>query len=135
MTDLDDLEDLSDEEIAALHELTLAVEWFRRGHGHLLAFHHAVGRGMNFMADAEEFFRAAGHGDVADDIRDDHLPRGVIDGDRWSYDVVESFDESFMSPIDRFEAAVREEIAGGVQHIQERRLERRYKERRGGDEG
>ncbi|MDQ2050664.1 hypothetical protein RBH26_09200 [Natronolimnohabitans sp. A-GB9] len=121
--------ELTESEYEALHEVELALEWFQRAQGQLLAFHHATGHGMDHLRDAESRLRAAGHGDLADAIRDDLLPHGVVDGDRWSYDVVEDFQRNFLTESRALERQVREELADGERHVQERRQERVWKDR------
>jgi hypothetical protein len=120
--------DLTDGERAALHELQLGVEELNRAYGHLLAFHHAVGRSMDHFASAEPELRAAGHDDHADAIRDHHLPAGVID-DRWSYELVEAFAAGFLADATGFEERVRADLAGGQSHVRERAQQQAWRER------
>jgi hypothetical protein len=72
---------------------------------------------------------AAGHEDLAERIRDDLLHHGVIDGDRWSYDVLESFETTFLEPVTDFEADARDAVSDGRRHVRERRQRRRWQER------
>jgi hypothetical protein len=116
--------------VEALHELELGFEWLQRANGHLLQFHHATGHGMDHLAAAEEHLRVAGETTLADAIRDELLPRGVVDDDRWSYDVVESFQDGVLTDVGAFEQFAREELASGERHVAERRQERRWKSRR-----
>jgi len=122
--------DLEEEAVAALHEVELGYEWLQRANGHLLQFHHATGHGMDHLAAAEEHLRAAGHADLADVIRDELLPRGVVDDDRWSYDIVECFQGELLADAEAFERWTREELAAGDRHVAERRQRRRWQERR-----
>jgi len=124
-----ELPDLGEAEREALHEAELGLEWLRRAHGALLEFHHGTGHAMDHLARAESLFREAGRTELADALRDEHLPRGVIDGGRWSYDVVETFEEGLMEPLTGFERAAREQVADGQRHVTERRQERRWKRR------
>lgn len=121
--------ELTPAERAALHRLTLGIEWLHRAHGHLLAFHHSTGHAMDHIAEAETLLRDAGHDGFADAVRDDYLHRGVIDEDRWSYDVVEDFQNGLFSDIQAFDTAVREELADGRRHVAERVQEQAWKER------
>jgi hypothetical protein len=121
--------ELTDTEVEALHEVELGVEWLHRAHGKLLAFHHSTGHAMEHLAAAETLLRESGHDDIADDVRDRHLPRGVVDGDRWSYDVVESFQYGFMDDVTVFAERTRREVADGRSHVAERRQEREWKAR------
>lgn len=126
--------ELSETEREALHEAELGIEWLRRAHGALVEFHHNTGHAMDHLHRAERLFREAGRTDLADALRDDHLPRGV-DGDRWSYDLLETFESGFMEPVTEFERRARGRVAGGRRHVTERRQERRWKRRaRTGDE-
>jgi hypothetical protein len=116
-------------DIDALHEVEVGTEWIERAHGHLLAFHHAVGHGVDHYATAESALQDAGHEDLAARIRNDLLHRGVIDGDRWSYDVLEDFETSFLDPITDFETDAREAVSDGQRHVRERRQRRHYLDR------
>ncbi|WP_248516711.1 hypothetical protein [Salinarchaeum laminariae] len=116
--------------VAALHEVELGCEWLQRANGHLLQFHHATGHGMDHLAAAEEHLRAAGHTELADAIRDGLLPRGVVDDERWSYDLVESFQNGLLADVSAFEREARDELAAGDRHVAERLQEQRWKERR-----
>ncbi|WP_318568197.1 hypothetical protein [Salinigranum marinum] len=124
----DAFDGLTDDERAALHELQLGVEGVHRAYGHLLAFHHAIGRSMDHFASAEPELRAAGHEAHADAIRDCHLPAGVID-DRWSYELVEAFETGFLADVTAFDAAVRADLASGQSHVTERAQQRAWRER------
>jgi hypothetical protein len=124
----DAFDDLTDGERTALHELQLGVEGVHRAYGHLLAFHHAIGRSMDHFASAEPELRAAGHEAHADAIRDCHLPAGVID-DRWSYELVEAFETGFLADVTAFDAAVRADLASGQSHVTERAQQRAWRER------
>ena len=126
---MDDQSDgLSNGERAALHDLQLGIEHLHRGYGHLLSFHHAVGRAMNRFDDAREKLRASGHDEHADALRDDLLPAGVV-GRQWTYELVEAFVDEFLDPVDAFEADVRKELADGRRHVTEDRQRRAWRER------
>lgn len=126
--------ELSETEQEALHEAELGIEWLRRAHGALVEFHHGTGHAMDHLHRAEALFREAGRTELADALRDDHLPRGV-DGDRWSYDLLETFESGFMRPVTEFERRARGRVADGQRHVTERRQEQRWKRRsRSGDE-
>lgn len=68
---------------------------------------HATGHGMDHLAAAEDLLREAGWTDLADEIRDRHLPRGVTDTDRWSYAVLEGFQDGVLADVERFEGRAR----------------------------
>jgi hypothetical protein len=124
---------LTPTEREALHSVELGVEWLHRAHGDLVRFHHQIGHAMDHLAEAERQFRETGHEELADEIRDEYLPRGVIDEDRWSYDVLESYQDGFLADLTAFEAATREAVAGGRRHVSERHQERVWNRRVGGE--
>ncbi|AXR77106.1 hypothetical protein [Natrarchaeobaculum sulfurireducens] len=126
-TDPDDL-DLSDAELAALHDLQLGIEHVYRAYGTLLEFHHDLGHAMDRMADAEDELRDAGHEAWADELRDEHLPAGAI-SDQWTFELVEEFSAEFLEEVASFEEGVRDELADGIDHVTERRQKRRLRER------
>jgi hypothetical protein len=126
---------LDDAERAALHEVELGIEHLQRAHGHLVSFHHAVGRGMDHLAAAETKLQDAGYDALADAIRDEFLPRGVLESqhaegrDRWSYDVLETYEETFLDDIVAFGEAATDRIADGLRHPAERAQEREWRRR------
>ena len=122
--------ELEEGEIDALHEVEVGTEWLQRAHGHLLAFHHAVGHGMDHFETAEYVLRGEGHDELADELRDDLLPLGVLDG-TWSYGVVEAYQEGLLPATLDYEERLREELADGERHVAERRQRRRWRERAG----
>ncbi len=123
--------DMSEAEVEALHHVELAVEWLRRAHGDLVAFHHEVGHAMDHLADAEDGLRDAARTELADELRDDFLPRGVLDDGRWSYDVLESYEDTFFEPLCAYEDETRDRLAAGQRHVAEREQEREWKRRAG----
>lgn len=126
----DDL-DLTEAERDGLHELQLGLESIYRGYGALLDCHHHVGSGLDHFATAEELLREEGYTEIADRLRDDLLPAGVID-DRWTYELVDEFREGFLATVTAFERDVREELAGGVTHVAERRQQANWRQRASG---
>jgi hypothetical protein len=132
---------LTETEREALHEVELGVEHLHRAHGHLVSFHHSTGRAMDHLAVAEKRLRAAGHERLADRLRDEYLPRGVVPpcddtgptAGRWSYDILEKFQETFLDDVVAFGERVHDRLADGRRHVMERRQEVEWKERAGGE--
>ena len=135
MTDTSDptVPTLSDEACQALRSVELGVEWVHRAHGDLVGFHHKTGTAMAHLADAERELRKCGHDDLADELRDRFLPLGVIDDDRWSYDVLETYQAGFFDPLTDFSRRATDEIADGHRHVFERRTEELRKRQASGD--
>lgn len=124
-----DERELSESERSALHQVELGIEWLHRAHGALVEFHHNTGHAMDHFAQAERLFREDGNDQLADALRDEHLPRGVVDGDRWSYDLLEDFDEGFLCEMVDFEERARQSVSDGQRHVAERAQERAWKRR------
>lgn len=122
------IEELSEAERRALHDLQLGTEHICRAYGHLLSFHHAIGHGMDRLADAEDELSSAGHPEHAAVLRDDILPAGVF-GDTWSFELVEAFEDGVLSDVQNFQTVVRADLAGGERHVTERDQQRRWRRR------
>ena len=116
-------------ERSALHQIELGIEWLHRAHGHLVTFHHNTGHAMDHFAAAERELRESGQTELANSLRDDLLPRGVIDEDRWSYDVLEDFESGVYADLVSFDRRAHDEIADGQRHVAERFQEQAWSER------
>jgi hypothetical protein len=130
-------DDLSDQELEAVHQVELGVEHLHRAHGHLVSFHHDTGRAMDHLADAEELLRQCDYDDLADELRDEYLPRGVVadrtsdepTAGRWSYDILENYQDLFLTDIVEFGETVTQRVADGMRHVAERKQEFDWKRR------
>jgi hypothetical protein len=124
---------LTETELHAIHSVELGLEWLHRAHGALVAFHHKTGHAMDHLAAAEEAFREAGHDDLADTLRDELLPRGVVpreDGPgQWTYEVLEAFETELYADARAFEGEARASVTDGVRHAAERRQQERWRSR------
>ncbi|MES3516597.1 MAG: hypothetical protein PPP58_02920 [Natronomonas sp.] len=119
-------------ELAAIHRIELGLEWLHKAHGALVSFHHNTGHAMDHFDEAEELLRETGNDDLADRIRVELLPRGVVGrerGGRWSYDVLESFESGLYDDVRSFEREAREQLTDGERHTVERRQEQRWRDR------
>lgn len=112
--------------------MQVGIEYVYRGYGNLLNCHHQIGHGMDRFEAAREKLREAGRDELADRLRDRHLPAGVV-GDRWTYELVAEFEDGFLREIAAFEAAAREELADGEDHVTERACQAEWRERAEGE--
>lgn len=124
---VDDL-DLSDAEREALRRLQHAREHVSRGYGELLAFHHEMGNAFDQLETAREQLREAGHDEFAATLRDEILPAGSV-GDAWTYELVEDVRTGVLADVDEFDEAVRTELTDGLEHLDERELQRDWRGR------
>jgi hypothetical protein len=81
---------------------------------------------MDRFADARDRLRAADHDEFANRLRDERLPAGVVD-DRWTYELVEAFENGFLADTTAFEQAIRDALADGADHVTEREQQRRWR--------
>jgi hypothetical protein len=68
------------------------------------------------LGDAVDQLRAAGHPDLADQISTELVGRNVIEG-RWTFQLVEEYDDGYYAMFRSFEQEVRDELLDGRRHI------------------
>jgi len=116
--------DLDDATVEALGKLSEALETVDQARGHLYGLHQLTGRADLLLQDAVEKFRAAGHDDFADLLDRDLVGRNVI-ADRWTFQVVEDFDENYWGTFRALDAQARDRYADGDRHVYEARMKQR----------
>lgn len=119
---------VSDETVAALGKLSEALECVERVRGHLYSLHQLVGHADLMLDDAVEMFRAAGHGHIAERIDTELLGRNVIAG-RWTFQIVEDFDDGYYALFRDLDRAAREELVAGRRHLYEAEMKERRRTR------
>ncbi|MER7417578.1 hypothetical protein ABT346_12485 [Micromonospora peucetia] len=119
---------VSDETVAALGKLSEALECVERVRGHLYSLHQLVGHADLMLDDVVEMFRVAGHDRIADRIDTDLLGRNVIAG-RWTFQIVEDFDDGYYALFRDLDRAAREELVGGRRHLYEAEMKERRRSR------
>ena len=123
---------ISDETVEAVGSVSEALEFVERARGHLYSFHQLMGHADLLLGEACDKLRAAGHEDVADRLECDLVGRNVLHG-RWTFQVVEEFDDVYWSVFREHERSVREELQQGARHVFEAEMKekRRTKGRPG----
>lgn len=119
MGDSDPVDEMTDDERAAVETVERGLEEFHRAHGALLAFHHAVGRAMEHFDEAEDRLRDD-HLPIAERIREDILPAGVTGDDKLTYEVVDEFENGLLAEVDSVADASLSELADGRRYPIER---------------
>jgi hypothetical protein len=115
---------VSDETVAALGKLSEAIEWLERARGRLFDFHQMLGHLDFQMGDAVDLLRDAGHEDAARLVEEDVVGRNVLDG-RWTFQIIEEFDDTYYEPVREVERQLREQLVGGRRHLFEAELKER----------
>lgn len=109
---------VDDVTVAAVGKLSEALETVERARGALYTFHQLMGHADGQVGEACDLLRDAGHDAIADRLSIDLLGRNVLPG-RWSFQVVEEFDDDYWSVFRRHEQSIREQLMGGVRHVYE----------------
>ncbi|MDF2746268.1 MAG: hypothetical protein K0S98_552 [Propionibacteriaceae bacterium] len=112
---------VSDATVGALGRLSEALEACERARGHLYSFHQLTGTADCKLGQAVQALREAGHEKIADRLDNELLGRNVLDG-RWTFQVIEDYDDNYWSLFRELEKAARDELAGGRRHLYEARL-------------
>jgi hypothetical protein len=114
---------VDDATVAALGELSAALETAEDARGHLYAFHRLTGRADLDLQSALESFRAAGHAELADRIGAVLVGRNVI-ADRWTFEIVEDYDANYLAVFRAVERAARE-VFDAPPHLAEAEMKAR----------
>jgi hypothetical protein len=107
---------VDDATVEAVGKLTEALETTERARGHLYSFHQLTGSADLELGEAVELLRKAGHDDVADSIEHELVGRNVLPG-RWTFQVVEAYDDTYWSTFRETERRVREQLTAGRRHL------------------
>lgn len=116
-------EGATDEMVAAAARLSEALEVVEEARGALYRFHRLTGKADGKLDDVVDLLRAAGRGDLAELVRDRLIGRDVIP-ERWTFQVVEEYDDGYWSVFREVESRVRDELTGGVRHVGEAEMKR-----------
>jgi hypothetical protein len=116
--------DLDDATVEGLGKLSEALETVEQARGLLYGFHQLTGKADRLLQDAVGLLRDAGHSSLAGDLERDLVGRNVV-ADRWTFQIVEDFDESYWSAYRDFDARARTELADGDRHVLEARMKQR----------
>jgi hypothetical protein len=123
-------EGVTDATVEALGKLSEALEAVEVCRGHLYAFHRRSGTADLTLGEAVDLLRAAGHEELADTIDTELVGRNVIHG-RWTFQIVEEYDDTYWSHFRELEREAREQLVEGKRHLYEAEMKER--ERTPGD--
>lgn len=112
---------LDDATVEALGSLSAALEVVEHARGYLYGFHRLTGRADFALGDACEQLRAAGHSELAERIERELVGRNVIEG-RWTFQIVEDYDDGYYAAFRRLEQEARDRLAAGRRHLFESEL-------------
>jgi hypothetical protein len=107
---------VDDATVEAVGTVSEALEWLERARGRLYDFHQMVGHLDLKMGEAVEQLRRCGHEQEAALLECEVVGRNVLDG-RWTFQVIEEFDDLYYEPIRAVERRVRGDLVAGRRHI------------------
>ena len=108
----------ADASVEAAGKVSEALEWVERARGHLYELHQLLGHADLTFEAAAEALRAAGHEEEADLVATEVVGRNVLPG-RWTFQVVEEFEDTYWEPVRAVELRVRRQLLGGRRHVKE----------------
>jgi len=117
----DAMDDATVEAVGAVSE---ALECVERARGELYSFHQLIGHADLLLGEACDRLRAAGHDAVAERLETEVIGRNVVHG-RWTFQIVEDFDDNYWSVFREHERRVRDELQRGVRHVFEAEMKER----------
>ncbi|RYB93675.1 hypothetical protein EUA93_04470 [Nocardioides oleivorans] len=125
-------EGVTDATVEAIGKLSAALDHVEDARGHLYAFHRLMGSAESTLEEADAMLRDAGHQDLADALDRDVLGGNPLPG-RWSFQMVEEFDDGYYARAAAIHQRALDELVGGRRHVFEAEMKelRRTHGRRG----
>lgn len=125
-------DELDDRTVRAVGKVTEALETVERARGCLYEFHQLIGSGAEKLSEAVGELRRAGQVETADRLEAVLVGRNVLPG-RWTFQVVEEFDDGYWSCFREQEQQVRQDLCAGRRHLYEAEMKERERTHDGGD--
>ena len=107
---------LDDATVTALGKLSEALEVVEHARGLLYGFHRLTGTADLALGEAVDLLREAGHDEIADSLDRDIVGRNVIEH-RWTFQIVEDYDDNYYATFKAAELDARTRLAGGKRHL------------------
>ncbi|MEZ0577659.1 hypothetical protein [Nocardioides sp. MH1] len=128
----DGVDDLTVEALGNISEALEAVEIAR---GHLYTFHRLSGTADLTLGKGVDQLREAGHSELADRFERELVGRNVLEG-RWTFQIMEEYDDGYYSLFRTLEREARDALVGGRRHLYEAEMkeDRRSHDGRAGHE-
>jgi hypothetical protein len=106
----------SDATVAAVGKVSEALEVIEDARGQLFNFHRKIGMADLALGEAVQMLRDAGHREVADRLDTDLVGRNILAG-RWTFQIIEEFEDGYYAAFKEHERAVREQLMDGRRHV------------------
>ena len=108
----------SDAEIEAAGTFGEGLEYIERARGRLYDLHQLIGRADLLFQQAADSLDEIGRTELAERIRTEVVGLNVLRG-RWTFQMVEEFDDGYWTTVREVDRAVRDELTGGRRHVHE----------------
>lgn len=115
---------VSDEAVAATGKLSEVLERIERTRGALYEFHQLMGGADAMLDDVVDGLRRCGEPGWAEHVATEIKGRNAIEG-RWSFQIVEEFDDVYYGPLQETERRIQEALVGGRRHVFEAEMKQR----------
>ncbi len=109
-------EGVSDATVEALGKLSEALEVVENARGHLYEFHRLSGMADLTLGEAVDKLRDAGHAELAERLQAELVGLNVVEG-RWTFQIVEEYDDGYYCTFKKLEARARDSLVGGKRHL------------------
>jgi len=116
--------DASDELVEAVGKVSEALEWVERARGHLFELHQMMGHADLLFGEAADALDGVGATEQAELLRTEVVGRNILEG-RWTFQVVEEFDDGYYASVKGAEAQVRDDLMAGRRHVFEAEMKER----------
>ena len=114
----------SDALVAAAGAMSEAFERIERARGALYTFHQLTGGADAQLDEVVDGLRDNGFAELADRISDELIGLNTLAG-RWTFQIVEEFDDGYYATFRALHDAVRDETMLGRRHVFEAELKQR----------
>ena len=114
-------EGVDDLTVEALGTISEALEAIEIARGHLYALHRMTGTADLTLGKGVQQLREAGHTELADTFERELVGRNVLEG-RWTFQIVEEYDDGYYSAFKRLEKEARDALVEGKRHLYESEL-------------
>lgn len=125
---------IDDDLVEAVGKASEALEYVERARGYLYTFHQLIGHADLVFGEAADLLASTTASDDAQELNQELVGRNVLDG-RWTYQIVEEFDDGYYAVAVSMVRALERRHMGGARHVYEDLMkERRRSAGRSGHE-
>jgi hypothetical protein len=115
---------VSDADVEAAGRMTEALERLERARGHLYAFHQLLGETDLLLDEVLDALARGGRDEIIKSLQSELVGRNVLEG-RWTFQIVEEFDDTYYSCFREHERRVRDALTAGRRHVAEAEMKQR----------